>query len=222
MSEEENKLAEVNLIPEDDEATIAFRQAAELLGKAASDRTNRNTYLKDAESALGKIRIIDYPELAESPIIQNFVKAMGMSGLQPGEVKNKGTLAEREREWTMHDVRVAVARGIFKLRTFTPNENLTLVWNGVEIQIIANEECTLPDVFHDVYRERQEALRQGRLHVEWLMGRSSQQPNINWVTPEGAIVRAWSKQGEALGLVSGFLGVGPIDTSSIPAVETKE
>lgn len=193
-----------------DENTLALQQAATLLAKAASDQANRSTILKEVESTLSRIKLIDFPDLAESPIIQGFIKAMGMGDLKPGETRARGTLAERTRDWEWIDLRQ------FRPVSFIPAETTPLTFNGLTIDVTANEEITVPSCFYDIYRDRQRALRNANLHEHWLMGRSNTPPDSNWLTPEGAIVRAHSKQGQHLGLVSGFLGVGPIDTTQIP------
>ena len=192
---------------ETDESTALLEQAAQLLGKAASDRKNRDQALKEVEGVLSKLKMVDFPELAESPIVAAFVKAMGMGDLKPGEVKNKGTLAEREREWNYKDLQDP---GQFKQVTFTPAETVPITWNGLSFQLVADEEITVPEPIWNVYREHREALKQAGINERYLMGQSDIAPHPNWQTAEAALVRAWSTRQGPNGQKSGRLGVGAI------------
>jgi hypothetical protein len=194
--------------PVDDEATLLAQLGAELQA-VASDKLARTAKLKQIEQVLGGMSVKDYAELAESPIIQNFAKMFGADDLAPGQVKNRGTLAERTRDWTMHDVNELIKKGEMPLVRFTPNESLPLTWNGLQIYVIANEECEVPRCFYDIYKEHVQAVKQAQINERYLLGVSDVPPHPNWQTEESARVRAWSMQGPR-GTSGGTLTTGRI------------
>ena len=191
-----------------DESTLALQQAAELLGRAATDKKNQASLLKEVEGALSKIRMVDFPQLAESSVIQSFLKTMGVSDLRPGEIANRGTLAEREREWTWKDVNRAIMAREIPLKRFTPYDNLDLVWNGLQLRVIGGEEIEVPGCFYDVYRDHLRARQEAAKNESYLLGHSDTPPSPDWQTPEGAVVRAWSQSGKKYGRPMGTLDVG--------------
>ena len=188
--------------PERDEQADLLAEAARLMQKAATDKANRSATLKEAEKALGQLKIVDYPELAESPVVQAFLKAMGVGDLQPGQIANRGTLAEREREWSYRDM------GQFPAKTFIPDETVPVTWNGLMYQLRSGEEVTVPEPIYNVYRDHKKAQRMAQQHEQYLLGHSDLPPDPSWLTDESAKVRLWSVQGRKYGKPSGFLGVG--------------
>lgn len=190
--------------PQVDETAELLRQAAEGLAKAAATRADRGAILKEVEGVLSKIRLKDVPELADSPIVQAFLTSIGVSDLAPGQAKAKGTLAEREREWTWQDMR--------KLEqvTFIPIITERFTINGVgPVQMVAGEEIRLPKPYYDRYREVLEARKQAGIHERYLLGLSDAAPHPNWQTDEAARVRASSLLG-LRGQSTGHLSYGPI------------
>jgi hypothetical protein len=172
-----------------DEMAALLQQAAAQLAAAATDRENRSAALKDVEATLSKINLKDFPELAESPIVQAFLRAMGGEDLAPGEVRNRGTLAEREREWSPQDM----AR--FPIKTFEPRETIPVTFNGLTYQLIDGQEVTVPEPIYTIYQEHRRALVEGKKHEEYLLGYSSVPPDPNWVAESSAKVRAFSQMG---------------------------
>lgn len=197
-------------ILEEDEATKALQEAAELISKAASDRANRKAILKEAEAALTKLKLVDYPDLAESLVIQAFIKAMGLGDLRPGGVANRGTLAERIRDWTWRDLAKEVESGRMPLRHFTSNERLTLTWNDLEIIVEADVECEVPACFHDIYLERQKAKRNAVIAEHYYLGLSDVPPPPEYHSAESAKVRAWATQMRRFGRNGGTIMTGVI------------
>lgn len=204
MPKKKEQNEEVEEIAQDDIAEQLAKLGAELQ-IVAKDKVARESKLKEIESVLGRCQVKDFEELAESPTIQSFARMIAeSSGLQPGQIKNKGTLAQAEREWTWRDV------GKLDKRKFFPSKTMDLTFNGLTLRIIANKECEVPFPFFDIYREHMQAEEQAVINESYLMGQSDQPPAPAWQCPEAALVRAHSQQGKSRGLVSGFMGVGPI------------
>lgn len=198
--------------PEDMDIGAQLAQLGVELQKVKDDKEAKAKKLQEIEDVLGSISIKDFPELAESPVVQNIAKMLGVNSLRPGQVAGIGTLAEREREWTWGDLNALDENGnrIFPLKRFTPTETIPITFNGLCLQLIADQECEAPEPFYNIYREHREAIRQARVHEAYLMGKSPIPPHPNWQTVEGAEVRMWSTQGEQYGKKSGYVGVGPI------------
>ncbi len=186
VAEEVKVETEVQEAP--DETTALLLQAAEQLAAAAAVRGDRSKVLKDVEATLSKIRVGDMPELADSPVVQAFLKAIGVSDLKPGETKNRGTLAHREREWSWDD-----AWREFEHVKFMPAVTVPITWNGVgPVQLVMGDEITLPTPFYDIYREHMYALKQKDRNINWLMAKSDLPPDPNWITDTSARIRAES------------------------------
>lgn len=194
-----------------DEIAEQLAKAAALMQKAATERVDRGTVLKELESVLSKIPITALPEMEESPIVQAFVKAMGVGDLNPGEVKNRNTAAERSRDWSINDL------GQFKQVQFTPNENLPLTWNGITAHVQADMEVVLPEPFYNIYRDYKKAKRQAGIADAYRMGVSDVLPDPMYLDAdsggaEAATVRFWSIQGRPYGRPGGTLTTGLIIT----------
>ncbi len=201
---EEAVAASAETVEEQDDMAALLQQAAQELSRAASDKEGRTARLKEVEATLSKIKLADFPELADSPVVQAFVKAMGFDDLTPGEVRNRGTLAEREREWTWKDLER------FPRVKFIPNETVPITFNGLTIQVVADQEIEVPEPFYNIWQDYRKAKREARQHEQYLLGFTDQPPDPNWLTVEGAEVRAWSTQARRYGKVGGHLGIGPI------------
>jgi urocanate hydratase len=190
---------------EEDAISAMLAEAGVLLGKAASNKKKRNATLKEVEGILSKVKLTDFEDLAESPVIQAFMKMMGVSDLQPGQVINKGTLAERGRDWTLSDM------AKMEHVTFIPAFSDDFTWNGVgPFRLVAGEETTVPEPIYSRYREILFLRKQSQQHINWLMGKTDYAPHPMLQTIEGARVRAQSLDGRPFGVQSATLGVGVI------------
>jgi len=187
-----------------DEVVAQLEALGAELQATARDKQARQTTLKKIEELLGSLKIKDYQELAESPVVQNLVKVLGYGDVAPGQAIMRGTLAERIRDWTWEDV--AKQR---KVR-FIPAESLPLIYNGLRIDVVQDIECEVPEGFYNIYLERRKAIREAQQHERYLLGHTDQPPDPNWLTEESAKVRLWSTQGRPYGRPAGTLGVGPI------------
>lgn len=179
----------------------------EELQTVIKSRDKRAVKARNIERILKSVKIEDIPELADSPIIQAFVQMFAPADLEPGETRNSGTLAEVQREWTHADF----AR--FKFVEITPAETIPLTINGVTIQLVADEPCTIPEPFAALYRDHRLALRKAEQHKAFMLGKSDVPPDPNWANDATARVRAFTKLG------AGHLGVGRLDIKAPPSEE---
>lgn len=206
------------LTPEPDDVAAELSRLGAELQAVAGNKLAREAKLKEVERVLSKLRIEDFEELSESPTIQKFVAMLAKTDdMRPGEVKNKGTLAEVQRDWTWRDIQDMVRSGQMPLVRLTPGETITLTFQGLALRVNANEECEIPRCFYDIYRDHVKAINQAAINERWLMGVSDVPPDPNWMTPMSAIVRAHSMQGQERGLKSGFLTTGVIREDNTPA-----
>jgi hypothetical protein len=190
-----------------DEQAKAMSAAAELMQKAASDRANRPKILKEVEAQLAKLKIADFPDLADSPIVQAFVKSMGVGDLAPGQSRNRGTLAYIQREWTENDL------AQFPVKSFFADESLPITWQGIVRYTVAGEENILPEPFYDIWMEHKRAMKQAKIHEDYLLGYSNQPPHPNWNADSTARVRAFSQLGPHPD--SRQRGIGPISLDEV-------
>ena len=194
---------------EEDVASQIAKLGAEL-SAVASNKAKRTAKLREVEAFLGRLKVEDFPELAESPTIQAFAKLLGGS-LKPGETRNPGTLAETTREWTMEDLRS------FPKKTFTPLETLSITWNGIPCLVTAGEEVSIPEPFYDIYMAHVRAVKNGEQHKKWLLGQTTLAPDRNWLTDASMRVRGYTELGK------GSLGTGPLsDADEGDVAETSD
>lgn len=195
------------VVPSTDDVADQLRKLGAELQQAADDALARGAKLREVERFLGNLKVKDFPELAESPVVQSFIKLMGGGDLRPGQTKNPGTLAQIEREWTIRDVEEQ-----FEKVMVMPFENIPITWNGLTIQLQARTPAMVPKPFYDIYMDHLKAQNMAKQHEDYLSGMSDRPPDANWLSDSSARVRAWSlmsrpyKQGQQW-------GIGVIDMS---------
>ena len=183
-----SRKAETAEVPDKDAVAEQLKALAGELAAVADNPEVRGTTLSKLEGFLSNLRIADFPELADSPVVQSFLSMMG-GEMQPGETKHRGTLAERTRDWTWRDL------GEMEQMTFTPRETIAITWNGLTVQLGDDVECRIPRPFYDIYMEHRKAMKQADIHSDYMQGFSSQLPHPNWFTDDTAHVRANSTMG---------------------------
>lgn len=191
--------------PASDEVAEQLKALGAELIAVADDQVARGAKLRDVERFLGGLTVKDFPDLAESPTVQAFVKLFANTeGLRPGQVRNRGTLAEFGRDWTWDDV----CRE-FESVTFAAMVSVPLTWNGVgPVYIQAGNEYALPRPFYDIYREHIRALRQKDVHQRYMMGLSDVPPDPNWFSESTAKLRAQAQMTGPTGQPGAFLILG--------------
>jgi len=199
---------EAPAVPSQDEARARLREIALQFADSVGDEEASAAKVKEALEFLSRLTIKEFQEWADHPFIEMLRSQISLAGLAPGEVRNRGTLAEVVRDWTYAD--------LTKLETirFTPTETIVVTFNGLPLQFVEDVECEAPKPYYDILQARKFARQQARLNEAYMLGKSPIAPHPNWQTPEGAEVRAWSMQGAAYGRPGGYLGVGPINEGS--------
>ena len=196
--------AEPTVAPSPDEAKAELARLALEFAQSVNDEQTSQSKIDQAIAFLGKLTVKEFADLAEHPFVEMLRNQIPTADLRPGEVRNRGTLAEVARDWTWADM-----KGM-ETKTFTPNESIRITFNGVALQLMADVEQTVPRPFYDIYMERKNAIRQAKLNEAYMLGHSDELPHPNWQTPEMAEVRAFSIAGRQYGRPGGTLGVGPI------------
>lgn len=183
---------------ESKDITEQLKQLGAELQAVGEDKEQQAEKIKQVEELLGNLQVKDFPDLAESPVVQSFLGLL-RGDMRPGEVKHKGTLAEVDREWTLEDINAEIRAERMGLKKFTPMESLPLTFNGVQIYVRAGEECEIPDCFYNIYKDHMYAKKQAGINERFLQGESNAEPDPNWSSESGALVRAYSTQGEQYG-----------------------
>lgn len=155
----------------DDGGAAILQQMANIFQDAAGKKTAQIGVLREVEGLLGKLTPEDYPSLAKSPQIQAFIELLGTHAAElhpdalPGSIQNPGSLAVNKRPWEWRHMKD------FEMKTFTPNETILIVWQGLPLQLVADEEMTVPKPFYDTYMERKSATLTAREHADILYRR---------------------------------------------------
>jgi len=73
----------------------------------------------------------------------------------PGQIEDAGELVARKVHWTMHD-----AERLYPPVAFTPEETIPVTFNGLTIQLRADQPITVPSCFKGIYDEHRRLVRQ--------------------------------------------------------------
>lgn len=169
--------------PDDDGGASILQQMADIFSQAAGKQTEQSQVLRDVEAMLGKLRQEDYPVLARNPQIQAFIELLGEHAAElhpeaaPGTIVGAGSLAANKVPWEWRHLQN------MELVTFTPNETINLIYNGLGLTVNADVEVTLPSCFYDVWIEHRSAIVTAREHAD-LMFRKK---NVMDLTRRGRI-----------------------------------
>jgi hypothetical protein len=157
-----------------DEADL-LAQLGAALSTAGTSRAEQNRRLAQVEEMLTTIKPEDYPGLVANPIIQRFIDMIGEKRTQastqdpPGTVVNVGGIVGQQKKgWQWKDVQDRIDSGEFSLVTFEPNRNEVLIWQGLKINVYADQQCTIPNVFKEVWDESRRGTITAAQHAEWL------------------------------------------------------
>jgi hypothetical protein len=107
-------------------------------------------------------------------------------GDPPGTVYGRG-LNKQKKPWSWSDLKNP--DGTWQNpKTITPLETITVAWNGLRWQFIANQEVTVPDVIYGVYMESKRLKLFGEQHAKFLFG-NGPATHPDMVTPNSMGVR---------------------------------
>lgn len=163
------------------------------LGRAflemAGDKAGQEKTVARVVEVLSKLSAKDYPALADNADVQRFVEMLALRKAEtsddpPGTVYNRGSLAAHKKPWAWRDL--ANEKPI----TFTPSESCMLVWNGLVLSIVAEQETTIPACFYGLYMESRKNTRFAREHAEWLLRKRDLPTHPDMVTPDAVRARA--------------------------------
>ena len=73
----------------------------------------------------------------------------------PGQIEEAGELTARKVHWTFHD-----AEKLYPPVTFTPEETIPVTFNGLTVQLMADQPITVPSCFKGIYDEHRRLVRQ--------------------------------------------------------------
>jgi hypothetical protein len=80
-------------------------------------------------------------------------------------------------------------------KTFIPVKNTPIIWNGIQVNVRAMEEVTLPEVFWGVYRDSLTQDELAREHAAWLFKRGPAPRDRSIITESGALARGTGEMG---------------------------
>lgn len=187
-------------VVEDEDEDDVLSQLAQTILKARDKKANQRKVLEDLGKILDQIDPKEHPEIAEDPVIEQFLEKIGeqrekrarSQGLPPGSViGNPNSLGAQIVSWTYGDLDKYVTKcgceggpcgispcpnGIPDLRTWTPNETIPVFWNGLRCQLIADQEVTAHSCFYNVYMDHKALTRDGDARKAFMFGRTQNLP----------------------------------------------
>lgn len=168
-SVETEVIAEAATLPTRDEVNDELRSLAATLFKVADDKAERNRVLDQLEVFLGRLSAKDYPDLADSEIVQTFVERLAQrraetSSDPPGTIYNRGSLNQYKKSWTEHDL----AKSGMGLVEFEVAEPEVVVWNGMRRDYEPGVTYRDYKCFVDTMRERTRNIRLAHEHAEYM------------------------------------------------------
>lgn len=151
--------------PAEDEATALLRSLANDLMKSADAGAERVQVLDGIIARITALDLDTQKALAKLPAFRQLVDVAldaerpAVAGDAPGSIR--GFI---KKSWTQADL------DTMPTKTFTPNRDAQLIWNGLRCDVRADVEVTVPEVFHGVYMDSRIQTRNGHAHMAWLMG----------------------------------------------------
>lgn len=141
---------------------------AAVFAQAAGNKAAHAKALGEVEAVLSKLSPKDFPELAESPVIQQFLDQMAERNAElhpddpPGTIYNRGTLGMTKKRWQWSDLKDAE-----RVR-LTPTETIPITYQGLTMVLQADMDMEIPKPFYDVYMERRRGMETARQHAAFL------------------------------------------------------
>lgn len=207
-------------------ATMPGSEAASLaaLGQALMNAASEGATAEDQVAAMATLREVlprlnfkKFPQLRDDPVIEAFLDQLSeeranSADVPPGTVIDRGKPTERIKDWTERDL---IQSGQ-QLVTFTPNETMPIIWNGLRCQLIADQEITTYKCFYDVYMEHKFETRFAEAHKSWLFGQRDDLPHPDMANPDGVRARASATGGTLIN------GGGLFDAEAAAAAGTEQ
>lgn len=154
-----------------------------LIAEARKDRadTSRQQAVVDA---LAGLQVKDFPQIAEHPAIAKFLEGYHAAqsathGRRPGEVINKGTIAENAIPWTLRDLKSPPQdwNGVDPLPpghtqwvfNVVPESSKEVIVNGLKVRFYRRVPYSGPKVFYDQYLESMNAEEYAAQHAAFMM-----------------------------------------------------
>lgn len=167
-------------LPEDDDVLAGL---GALIAEARRDKADKSR--QDAVvDALSRLTVKDFPQIAEHPVIAKFLEGYHQAqavtyGRRPGEVINKGTLAENAIPWTLRDLKSpppgwngtdALPPGhtqwVFNV---VPESSREVIVNGIKVRFYRRVPYSGPKVFYDVYLQAMDQEEAASQHAAFMM-----------------------------------------------------
>lgn len=169
-------------VVEPEEADDVLSQLIAGLQKVQTKKKTTDADLEALGQILDRIDPVEHPEIADNPAIEAFLDKIGAirlkkaekQGLPPGSLVGTG-VSERDIPWKLSDVSVK-PDGTKDMVTWTPNETLPIIYNGVMCQAIADVEMTTERAFYDVYTEHRRLIREAEHRKQWMFGKTNVAP----------------------------------------------
>lgn len=211
---------ETQPLPTPDEASDELARLGAALAQVAGNKAAQRRVVGELEALITRLPVNEYANLLDNEVVQQFVERMTERKVQenkgdpPGTIYNRGTLAQVKKPWSWADLKDAPKK------TWTPNRSTSLTWNGLTVYVHADEEVTLPEVFHGVWEDHVRATKLGREHAEWLMRKRDRLSDPGIISPEGARARATGEGGHYLPGGGNIAGAGIEETEDADSGET--
>lgn len=157
--------------PAADETANELKRLAATLFSAADKKEQRDNALGDLEAFLARLSPKDFPDLADSPVVQQFVEMLGQRKAEmspddpPGTEYNRGTMAATSKPWTFRDLENSDIPIIeFEFDSFED-----VYWQGLRRTYQPGVTYRDWRCFPDLVREGRKNMRLGNEHVQYLM-----------------------------------------------------
>ena len=183
--------------PSEANVTDELKALASKLYRVAEDKAERGKTLDELETFLARLPSKDFPELAQSEIVQNFVEMMMARSSEtrpddpPGTVYNRGAINQYKKAWTEEDLR----RSDIAVMEFEVNEPETVVWCGIRRDYQPGTVYYDYRCFVDLIREKARNLRLAEEHVAYMFKRRNSLTDITIANMSTARIRGTADQG---------------------------
>jgi hypothetical protein len=200
-----------------DAAASELKELAASLAKAADDKSERTRALDSLETFLRRLSPKDYPDLADSEIVQKFIERIAERKVEankddpPGTIYNRGTIAQFKKPWTERDLALS-GMGMIEFETAEPE---CVIWNGIRRDYEPGVPYRDYKCFLDTIREKNRNLRLAGEHAEYMFKMRSSLTDRSIATLGTARIRGTADRGSyrpAAGLFTPEYAVSGLET----------
>lgn len=215
-----------NLVPEEEKSDDDTRALTDLqrialeLGRAAGDSAEEQRAADHIWSLLNSLTKGAQGRLFQNPAVQRLFQTatekeqVARTDDPPGTIYyrtlNGEKIAWSKKPWTWNDLyNPPPPRTPMPTKTWRPERQENLIWNGLAVTVFPRRNVTLPEVFYGLYEDSMRQHELAEQHARYMFADSDKPPeDPGMITVGTSVARSTSLRGTHKGVNHGVYGPG--------------